>query len=72
MRVDGRWHRFQDGTLQPVIDAAVLSPSGVWQNITMLLDCGADRTVFDASLRSLLSPLRRQRNRLRPANVLHR
>lgn len=23
----------------------------------MLLDCGADRTVFDASLRSLLSPL---------------
>jgi hypothetical protein len=28
----------------------------VWQNITMLLDCGADRTVFDASLRSLLSP----------------
>ncbi len=57
MRVDGRWHRFQDGALRPVIDAAVLSPSGVWQNITMLLDCGADRTVFDASLRPLLSPL---------------
>ena len=57
MRVDGRWHRFQDGALRPVIDAAVLSPAGVWQNITMLLDCGADRTVFDASLLSLLSPL---------------
>jgi hypothetical protein len=57
MRVDGRWHRFQDGALRPVIDAVVLSSSGVWQNITMLLDCGADRTVFDASLRSLLSPL---------------
>ena len=57
MRVDGRWHRFQDGVLRPVIDAAVLSPSGLWQNITLLLDCGADRTVFDASLLSLLSPL---------------
>jgi hypothetical protein len=57
MRVDGRWHRFQDGVLRPVIDAAVLSPSGLWQNITILLDCGADRTVFDASLLSLLSPL---------------
>lgn len=57
MRVDGRWHRFQDGVLRPVIDAAVLSSSGVWQNITMLLDCGADGTVFDASLLSFLSPL---------------
>jgi hypothetical protein len=57
MRVDGRWHLFQDGALRPVIDAAVFSPSGVWQNITMLLDCGADRTVFDASLLSLFSPL---------------
>ena len=57
MRVDGRWHRFQDGVLRPVIDAAVLSSSGLWQNITLLLDCGADRTVFDASLLSLLSPL---------------
>ena len=57
MRVDGRWHRFQDGVLRPVIDAAVLSPSGLWQNITTLLYCGADRTVFDANLLSLLSPL---------------
>jgi hypothetical protein len=62
MRVDGRWHRFQDGPLRPVIDAAVLSPSGVWQNITMLLDCGADRTVFDASLLSLFSPLASSQN----------
>ena len=62
MRVDGRWHRFQDGALRPVIDAAVFSPSGVWQNITMLLDCGADRTVFDASLLSLLTPLASSQN----------
>jgi hypothetical protein len=62
MRVDGRWHRFQDDALRPVIDAAVFSPSGVWQNITMLLDCGADRTVFDASLLSLLTPLASSQN----------
>jgi hypothetical protein len=62
MRVDGRWHRFQDGALRPVIDAAVFSPSGVWQTITMLLDCGADRTVFDASLLSLLTPLASSQN----------
>jgi len=62
MRVDGRWHRFQGSALRPVIDAAVFSPSGAWQNITMLLDCGADRTVFDASLLSLLSPLASSQN----------
>ncbi len=62
MRVDGRWHRFQDGALSPVIDAAVLSPSGGWQNITMLFDCGADRTVFDASLLSWFSPLASSQN----------
>ena len=62
MRVDGRWHRFQDGALSPVIDAAVLSPSGGWQNITMLFDCGADRTVFDASLLSRFSPLASSQN----------
>lgn len=62
MRVDGRWHRFQDGALRPVIDAAVFSSSGLWQNITLLLDCGSDRTVFDASLLSLLSPLASSEN----------
>ena len=45
-----------------MIDAAVFSPSGVWQNITLLLDCGADRTVFDASLLSLLTPLASSQN----------
>ena len=57
MRVDGRWHRFRDGVLRPVIDAAVQTPQGTWQRVTLLLDAGADRTVFDASFHALLSPL---------------
>ena len=57
MRVEGRWHRFKDGVLRPVIDAAVQTPSRTWQSVTLLLDAGADRTVFDASFLSLLSPL---------------
>lgn len=57
MRVEGRWHRFQDGVLRPVLDAAVHTPNGTWQSVTLLLDAGADRTVFDASFLTLLSPL---------------
>jgi len=57
MRVDGRWHRFRDDVLRPVIDAAVQIPSGEWQSVTLLLDAGADRTVFDVSLLPVLSPL---------------
>jgi len=46
MRVEGRWHPFDDGLVRPVIDAAVQTPAGTWQSITLLLDAGADRTVF--------------------------
>lgn len=57
MLVEGRWHLFKDGVLRPVIDAAVLMPDGAWKAVMFLLDAGADRTVFDASFLSLLSPL---------------
>lgn len=57
MRVDGRWHRFRDDVLRPVIDAAVRMPSGDRQSVTFLLDAGANRTVFEASFLPLLSPL---------------
>src|SRR5438034_10731892 len=56
MRVDGRWHLFKDGISRPVIDAAVQTPSGSWQPVMMLLDAGADRTVFDASFLPILAP----------------
>jgi hypothetical protein len=57
MRVEGRWHLFRDGALRPVIDAAVQTPDGDWQVVMLLLDCGADRTVFDARFLPLLAPL---------------
>ena len=57
MRIEGRWHLFKDGVLRPVIDATVQTPTGTWQAVMFLLDAGADRTVFDASLLSVLAPL---------------
>ena len=57
MRVEGRWHPFDDGLVRPVVDAVVQTPAGTWQGITLLLDAGADRTVFPAYFLSLLSPL---------------
>ena len=56
MRVECRWHLFDDGALRPVIDAAVQIPTGSWQSVTFLLDAGADRSVFDSHFLSLLSP----------------
>jgi hypothetical protein len=57
MRIDGRWHLFKDGVLRPVVDAAVETPSGTLQPVMLLLDAGADRTVFDSTFRSLLFSL---------------
>jgi hypothetical protein len=57
MRVDGRWHRFKDGILRPVVDAAVQTSAGTWDTVTFLLDAGADRTVLEAAFVSRLSPL---------------
>jgi len=57
MRVEGRWHLFKDGVLRPVVEAVVQTPVGDWQEVRLLLDAGADRTVFDASFLPLLSPL---------------
>jgi hypothetical protein len=57
MRVDGRRHLFKDGVIRPVIDGVVQTPVGSWEPVLFLLDAGADRTVFDASFLTLLSPL---------------
>jgi hypothetical protein len=57
MRIDGRWHLFKDGVLRPVVDAAVQTSAGTLQPVMLLLDAGADRTVFDSTLRSFLLSL---------------
>jgi hypothetical protein len=57
MRVEGRWHLFDDGILRPVVDAVVQTPEGTWQTAMLLLDAGADRTVFEARLLTVLQTL---------------
>src|SRR5436309_9788652 len=57
MRVEGRWHLFDDDVLRPVVDGKVRTQAGLWVNVAFLIDSGADRTVFDVRYRSLLAPL---------------
>jgi hypothetical protein len=57
MRVEGRWHLFDDGVVRPVIDAFVQTPAGSWQSMMLLLDAGADRTVIEARLLNMLRSL---------------
>lgn len=57
MRVEGRWHLFDDGILRPVVDSFVHTPEGTWQAAMLLLDAGADRTVFEARLLTALQTL---------------
>jgi len=57
MRVEGRWHLFDDGILRPVVDSFVQRSEGAWQAAMLLLDAGADRTVFEARLLTVLQTL---------------
>ena len=48
MRVDGRWLRCDDGVVRPTLQAFVLTADETWVELTLLLDGGADKTVFSA------------------------
>jgi type 1 glutamine amidotransferase len=50
MEIVGKWLRCDDGVTRPVIKADVLGAEGKLQNNNFLVDIGADRTVFSASL----------------------
>jgi Aspartyl protease len=53
MRIDGKWHLCPDGTLRPVVVAEVaegIAADGSWHQFRMLVDTGADRTVFSADV----------------------
>jgi hypothetical protein len=50
MRIDGAWRVCDGGIVRPVMRAEAQSASGAWIPIELLLDVGADRTVFDAGL----------------------
>ena len=62
MRINGEWLLFDDGIVRPVIRGEILNSNSLWIAAEFLVDTGADRTVFSASvLRALhLQPITTQ------------
>jgi predicted aspartyl protease len=50
MRIDGEWLLCDDGILRPVIRGEIRASDGTWQRAEFLVDTGADRTVFSATV----------------------
>jgi len=50
MRFDGHWHLSKDGILRPAITAYVVDFEGIDLEFKMLVDTGADRTIFAEAL----------------------
>ena len=50
MRIAGIWHRCDDGVIRPVLLVSVGGPAATTVTETFLIDTGADRTVFSATL----------------------
>jgi hypothetical protein len=48
MQVSGEWHLCDDGVERPVVHGRVAASDGSWVLRPLLLDTGADRTVFSA------------------------
>jgi hypothetical protein len=70
MRVNGQWHLCDDDVIRPVVQAVVKVPGDRWTAVPLLLDAGADRTVFCAKLLDLLQPLqKREAEAIRLAGV---
>ena len=54
MRIDGEWLLCDDGVRRSIIRGEILTGSGSWEPTEFLIDTGADRTVFSASLLAVL------------------
>ena len=50
MRIVGEWQLFDDDITRPIVRAKVLGRDGTQTGEDFLIDTGADRTVFSASL----------------------
>ncbi|MBI3653626.1 MAG: hypothetical protein HY231_21555 [Acidobacteria bacterium] len=48
MRVNGEWLLCDDGIIRPSVSGLVRALDDQWVEVTFLLDCGADRTVFSS------------------------
>jgi hypothetical protein len=55
MLVQGRWTLCDDGIVRPVIEGEVLAADGSWLPVELLVDVGADRTVFTAGVLATLA-----------------
>ena len=54
MRIDGLWYLCDDGMVRPVIRVEVEAADGSWVGAPLLVDTGADRTVFSAEISDAL------------------
>ena len=54
MQILGEWYLCDDGVERPVIRGEVLGANGSWVHVELLVDSGADRTVFTADILTAL------------------
>src|SRR5437016_3182728 len=57
MQIIGEWHLFDDGVERPAVRTRLQRASAEPIEVPMLLDTGADRTVFSATLLPELGPM---------------
>ena len=55
MLIRGQWTQCDDGIVRPVIAGEVLAAEGSWLPVEMLVDVGADRSVFTAGVLATLA-----------------
>ncbi len=55
MLIRGVWTLCDDGIIRPVIESEVLAADGTWLPVELLVDVGADRTVFTAAVLAALA-----------------
>lgn len=63
MRLNGEWLPCADGIMRPVVRAEILGGDGIWRELELLVDTGADSTVISAQVfrASRLVPLESDR-----------
>lgn len=54
MLISGTWHLCDDHIMRPVMPAEIQANDGSWVKAPLLIDTGADRTVFSADILQVL------------------
>ena len=50
MLISGTWHMCDDGIIRPVMPVEIQARDGSWVKAPLLVDTGADRTVFSTDI----------------------